>query len=640
MIINLIFALLSLFFIPFFMGITVLSFFKTDSFSLSIIEIPGVAFCLGLAAFVFPCAIGYLLKFPLQWFFFVLMSAVLLVNIIKYKKIKALVAQSMTLSKNGVLWIVFLVFSVAVGFIGNFMNITSDSTHHLTYITKFIGSGTLNSENFYLFTTTPIDELTTTYVYNIIFPLFAFVAKLTSVDSVLLWKYSLGVLTFIALSSVYSTSKRFFHSHYIALVSLILLSIYFGTILVDTSGYSMFALRCLSYPNHIAGIITVVLIGILYEEVRKLKEKIGNSNNLIVLFFIAGGLPLIHLQWWAYFIFVIFTMFAILLWKKEFKLLYKIIVPSFLYFGISSALFLLKLPYYNKSSDDLLNRFTNPHLKYEIFGLDFFNPIVLFRMPTLIFISIMLVYLFFFIKDHKTKTKNESIIENPTLFLSCLSIAIITFLLSPLSINVCARLTSVCIIGRMNWALDMFLILLCGAIIYEFLQKTFKAERVNKYIIFVTITSMFFCFAKNFRAYYSSIKYKQLSLSSLALNKDFKKLMLLIEPRSIVASPTLEKNIIQVFADVQAGVRTHAKDKKDEDQIQNIIKVFSGKLDYAQIVNILSKQSASYIFLMLTQKEKDQTFFLEDVSPILIKVFDQQITPNERFILYKINHET
>jgi hypothetical protein len=328
-------ALSLLFSIPFVLGIAVLSFFRLNTFTLSFIELPGVAFCLGLCAFAFACTLGYLLRAPLLETVITTFFLGLFITIIQRKKMKVFFAQSQTLPKNVILWLIFGLFSLAVGYIGNFMNISSDSTHHLSYIIKFTSTGLLIPENFHLLQNSPIDELLTTYVYNSIFPLFASVIVLTSSDAVFVWKASAGIFSFVLLSAFYSTSIRFFNSYYTALLSIALLLIYFGIIITDFSGYSIFALRCLSYPNHIAGIVFIVLIGLIYHELKT--EASSYKTNLTILFILAGALPLLHLQWWAYFLFVISIIYFILLWDKNSKLLYSLTFSSFFFLVVSAG---------------------------------------------------------------------------------------------------------------------------------------------------------------------------------------------------------------------------------------------------------------------------------------------------------------
>jgi hypothetical protein len=264
-------------------------------------------------------------------------------------------------------------------------------------------------------------------------------------------------------------------------------------------------------------------------------------------------------------------------------------------------------------------------------GLDFLNPLTLFKMPSKLLITIMLLYLFFSKKYKFCGNGRDSLLGNPSLFLSCLSLGMISFLVSPFSLNVFARLTSVCIIARMTWALDMLLFLLCGAILYEFMQTTFKTKNYSKYIVCASIASMFFCFAKNFRT-------PRMTLYTLAANRDFNALVKLIEPHSIVISPTLNKNIIPVFVDVLGGVRTHAKNERDADAVQEVMKLFKG--DHQEALHVLSKLSADYIFLLLPSKDYKDPLYLEGYNNLLTKIFDASITPKERFVLYKINRES
>lgn len=258
------FSLTLLFFIPCILGLSALSFLRPSFPPLSLLELPGVVFCLGLCVLVITFTIGYILQeSTVKIMFFSLMLATFVI-IKQYTNLSYFLRPAFQNPRNLHLWISFIFCSIIAYRLGSYLNISSDSIHHTAYIRKFFSTQKLLAENFQFSSTLPVDELFTTYVYNAIFPLFSFISQITTLDPIILWQRAPTVLTFIALSVFYSTSIRFFNSHIAAVWSIIIIIIYWS---IEKFEYqNCLSLRCIAYPNHITCLVFLVLISFIYQK--------------------------------------------------------------------------------------------------------------------------------------------------------------------------------------------------------------------------------------------------------------------------------------------------------------------------------------------------------------------------------------
>lgn len=645
-------SLFLLFCIPCILGLCVLSLLRPTFPSLSLIEIPGIAFSFGLCALVIPCTAGYLLNGSL----FIFISAGLLIaSLICIKQrnsLQTLLKAGLCEPQNWLLWVVLIGLSIHAYFLGIHLVLTTDSILFLSYIQKFLSSQSLRIENFHLSATSPIDEIFAPYVYNIVFPLFAFVSKITKINHILLWKYSSSIFTFITFSTFYSASIRFFNSSSAAILSLLFILLYW-TLPQDHLCYGIWALKSLAYPNQMGALSFITLISFIYQELRLFHNQRGSSKNLIIYIALGGFLPFLHLQWWVYFVCVNSIFFILTVWASK-RNIYKPLFLGFIaFFSISASLLALKLHYHVQGGISPLDLVVVNHLIFKVFNLYLFNPLRVFRPFTLIIF--ILIFLILMKKRKKLGKELSQPLTSPsiTLFILCSFLAI--FIISPIAINIAAKFLTTYIVARMTWVVDMFLILICGYLITEtisFSQVLKKVGGISKTTFF---SLLLFCMGGvsiifpssiiNYRIYaphsLSEIDY---SIEPLITSKDFQELMSKIKQKSVLLSRRIygTNEFFLIFSDSLTTYPSYKGRKEDGALYEFIDQIFTNKISPEEILKILSQLPCDYIILRPHESQNLATQ-LDNLKPFLVKLFDKEIKElcirDCRFILYKVNHD-
>lgn len=637
-----------LYFVPSLLGLAVLSFIRPTFKTLTLLELPGVIFIFGLCALVIPCTIGYLFQ---ERILLCIGGAMVIAALICFKNkhtLNVYLAEARKGKKHCFLLFLFILFGVYSYYLGNYMHLGSDSTRHIAYIKKFTETGKILTDNFQLSATLPVDELLVTYVYNAIFPLFAFVAQVTKIDPILIWKHSASVFAFVTLSAFYSASMRFFYSHFAAVLSVMMLIIYWS-INLENPFYGILALRSISYPNRVSVLAGLLLFSFIYQELNLVSIKRESKINLFIFFTLLGLLPFLHLQAWVYFSGILFILAAILLGTGNSELCKVVWRGIVVFFIISITLILMKFPYYQECLKTIAGCCFNEAVVSEYGGIKFLKIIPLFRWSMLLIFSVFL-YLIFLITRKNLINNRQSFFLLPGPFLSVCSILMIIFLMSPLSVNVAAKFLSLPIVARLTWLLDMILILLNGYILSCIIEnmcwipkKYTSSISLNACLSLVIAICILVPQSKI--NYAASIifnnKKNGFCFETLLCSSNFRRLIEKIDPGStVLVYDSINDDYLQCFRDVLVSYPTFNLTLPAQEKSKLIDSIFVLNITSQERLNRLRKIPCDYILLRQDERQELALKF-DNLMPTLKKIYDVKMAEinndKQRFILYKVD---
>lgn len=460
-------AFLILALLPMSFGISVIFLFRRELLPLHPMELPGLSYGLGLLIWSWVALLGYLLKLPLESS--AIHGTLLTVGIlvIGYFRPNSDTARRFVkpAPSDWMIVVVILVFGVFAYLTGASPHPTADTVQHLAYVRKFIDTGLFDPNHLQLSATYPQDVLFSVYSYNSVHPLYAVSAMLGGADPYHLVRFGSVVLGPIFLLSVFSAAYRISNRPLVGVLAVLVL-IGYWQIELSPLGYGVLGVRNLTYPNHVAIIPALTIIALVWS---KLEQNSGSASFFLFLGILAGALPLVHVQWWAYAMFATGVMVPVLWWTVKPLPIRRIVMFTVSFLIASAFVMLIKLSSYTATSSFVEGFNFNAKITIEIDDLFMFHPGKMLQGPQFFFVLLSVFYLGRrLIKKSDGKT---NIGANAGEYLAALIILIVLFLSNPITVPLFTKLVPSVILARMLWMLSLAGCLLTAHFLFAISEK-------------------------------------------------------------------------------------------------------------------------------------------------------------------------